>query len=387
MDPTTTCNIGLSLLVPRRKVEMCVIIFIFARGLDYPPLTAFHSLLCGIMFAFYYLNKNSSISSCSNYLTVAKHASAILLWNCLIPEDTKPSAVKCKSRYTHCQELHVDMLTCLSHRFMRLSVLASDLVFFFPIVVIFFKTSRTFVSKVCGPSDGLAHVRIVLYFFSLWNLIWSTCAILKGLEQCTCPSTTFAYSYRSWSDTLHIFAWFPTTCIQSVSTYSGHFQYNCVCLGLAACGIYFTAKLEDTEPSGGRFAWSSAYLGSFLFCCAVSFKQIGLYLSLPFFFYLLGAAWRSRNSNLGLARRVTVLGLIVAGTFALVLLPWLLASGTDRAVSHVKQILHRVFPFARGIFGCHCHSTVLLSCFTVYISIDVGCIQRTKWQTFGAYLH
>jgi len=42
---------------------------------------------------------------------------------------------------------------------MRLSALASDLIFFFPIVVLFFKTSKSFV---CEPSDKFAHVRFEL---------------------------------------------------------------------------------------------------------------------------------------------------------------------------------------------------------------------------------
>jgi len=61
----------------------------------------------------------------------------------------------------------------------------------------------------------------------------------------------------------------------------GHFQYNCVMLGLAIWGIILV--------SSGR-----VYLGSVFFCLSIFFKQMALYYALPFFFYLLGKSFQSQ---------------------------------------------------------------------------------------------
>ena len=146
-------------------------------------------------------------------------------------------------------------------------------------------------------------------------------------------------------------------------------------LGLALAGIYFVAKLET---GGDGSSWSTAYLGSLLFCSAVAFKQIGLYLALPFFFYLLGAVLRE-GSKKGIshgALRLGSLGLVVIGTFVVFASPWLLTvDPTTTAISRVQQILHRVFPFARGLFGEATLHAFLASCFHLP---KFTCFQRTK---------
>jgi hypothetical protein len=59
----------------------------------------------------------------------------------------------------------------------------------------------------------------------------------------------------------------------------GHFQYNCVCLGLVLWSVYHILKGREL-------------LASFLFVCALCYKQMALYFAPAFFFMLAGRAWQ-----------------------------------------------------------------------------------------------
>ena len=107
----------------------------------------------------------------------------------------------------------------------------------------------------------------------------------------------------------------------------GHFQYNCASLGLALWGIVAVCTNFDL-------------LGSIAFSLALNFKQMELYHSLPFFCYLLGKALQSRSPLL----KVALLGITVATTFAVCWVPFLVD------VETALQVLHRQFPFERGLF-------------------------------------
>ncbi|XP_053697970.1 probable dolichyl pyrophosphate Man9GlcNAc2 alpha-1,3-glucosyltransferase [Sabethes cyaneus] len=114
---------------------------------------------------------------------------------------------------------------------------------------------------------------------------------------------------------------------------NGHFQYNNVSLGLAALAI--AALLADRN-----------LLGSALFVAALNYKQMELYHALPFFFYLLG--WCFQHSK-GFdfkkgVLNLTVLGTVVLLTFAAIWSPWL------GSIDSTVQVIHRVFPIARGVF-------------------------------------
>ena len=131
----------------------------------------------------------------------------------------------------------------------------------------------------------------------------------------------------------------------------GHFQYNGVCLGLALLGVAFVAR--------GRYLLASvAYTSSFLF------KQIALYYAPAFFASILYlclvdtpagpagafpfAAGRMRLPRLSVRGVVNVLvtGCVVAATAALIFLPWIAAADW----AGVGQVVHRMFPFARGLY-------------------------------------
>lgn len=55
----------------------------------------------------------------------------------------------------------------------------------------------------------------------------------------------------------------------------GHFQFNCVALGLTLLGFYFCCK-------------DRLCIGSLFFVCALNFKQMTLYYALSFFSFILG---------------------------------------------------------------------------------------------------
>jgi len=64
----------------------------------------------------------------------------------------------------------------------------------------------------------------------------------------------------------------------------GHFQYNNVSLGLMIAAVAAAFKAKDC-------------LSSFLFVCALNYKQMELYHALPFFFYFLGKVFKIAQKN------------------------------------------------------------------------------------------
>lgn len=215
-------------------------------GLDYPPLTAYHSWINGWM------------------------------------------AKKLNTSYI---ELHKSRgITTEDHQnFMRTTVLLADLLIYIPALI--------FTVKAVGPSQ---------------NLILSVLSVI-------------------------IVLFYPGQIIID----NGHFQYNNISLGLACLAI--AAIFKDFKR-----------LAAVLFVLALNYKQMELYHALPFFFYLLAHCFElhvhASKSN-GVVQRITngiknvaILGLIVIVSFASIWAPWL------RSFDHFKQLLHRLFPLARGVF-------------------------------------
>ena len=114
----------------------------------------------------------------------------------------------------------------------------------------------------------------------------------------------------------------------------GHFQYNCVVLGLVTYAIV-----------GLCSGWQ--LMAAVFFCLALSFKQMALYYAPVFFVFLLSDACARSSSIPAFIVRVALLGGTVISTFTLMLLPWLI---TSSPLLHLQQILHRLFPVARGLY-------------------------------------
>ncbi|XP_014259676.1 dolichyl pyrophosphate Man9GlcNAc2 alpha-1,3-glucosyltransferase [Cimex lectularius] len=203
-------------------------------GLDYPPLTAYHSWLCGAI---------------ANYLN---------------PEFVELT----KSRGFESPEHKL---------FMRFTVIVADLLTFMAGAVIY--------SILAKPEDRDIQLLILLAY--------------PGL----------------------------------ILIDHGHFQYNCVSLGLALYSIIATIKGFDTTAA-------------ILFCLSLSYKQMILYYSLPIFFYYLGICkdiFFKRNFYTSFVK-FFCLALSVIFSIFIVWLPFM------SSYSQLAQVLHRLFPLERGIF-------------------------------------
>lgn len=107
----------------------------------------------------------------------------------------------------------------------------------------------------------------------------------------------------------------------------GHFQYNCISLGLTVGAV--AAILYDKD-----------LVASFLFSLALNHKQMSAYFAPAFFSHLLGKCLRRQNPLF----EVSKLGMVVVGTFALVWWPYL------HSRVAILEVLSRLAPFERGIY-------------------------------------
>lgn len=110
----------------------------------------------------------------------------------------------------------------------------------------------------------------------------------------------------------------------------GHFQYNSVCLGftLWAINMLFQERLV---------------VGSILFCLALNYKQISLYYSIPFFFFILGSCVKKPSKIKGLLTLILV-SLSVLATFFVIWFPFL----ENR--ESLLTVVGRLFPLNRGLY-------------------------------------
>ncbi|XP_051127415.1 probable dolichyl pyrophosphate Man9GlcNAc2 alpha-1,3-glucosyltransferase isoform X2 [Andrographis paniculata] len=107
----------------------------------------------------------------------------------------------------------------------------------------------------------------------------------------------------------------------------GHFQYNCISLGLTVAAVAAILSNKDL-------------VGSFLFCLALNHKQMSAYYAPAFFSFLLGKCLRRHNPLFEILK----LGFVVMGTFALVWWPYLYS------IDAFLEVLSRLAPFERGLY-------------------------------------
>ncbi|KAH6634340.1 ALG6, ALG8 glycosyltransferase family-domain-containing protein [Chaetomium sp. MPI-SDFR-AT-0129] len=244
-------------------------------GLDYPPLTAYHSWLCG---------KVGSLIDPE--------------WFALF-----------SSRGSHDPTLKV---------FMRATVIVSEYLIYIPAVVVFVRR----YSRLNGVAN--------------WS---SAVALVAILMQ---PGTIL---------------------IDHV-----HFQYNTVMLGLVVASM--------SSMLAGRNLWAAVF-----FVAALGFKQMALYYAFSVFAYLLGSCVFPRIN----IRRLVTIAAVTIVSFAILILPLVIGALSDAkrgvdsrpdldgprpplpifqglttyldteafyypVVEQLVQMIHRVFPFARGLF-------------------------------------
>lgn len=216
-------------------------------GLDYPPLTAYHSLLLG-------------------------HAA----------NSVDPSFVK----------LHESKgLETIEHKyFMRLTVLIADILIYIPAVMYFIFNLHSWGSCQINEFN--------IFKLKKRDIVFLTALIYPGL----------------------------------ILIDHGHFQYNCISLGLFIAAV--TAILQD-----------SFVISSILFVLALNYKQMELYHALPFFFYILGNYTPGKTKSwIQCIYMLTRVSFAVLLTFYIMWIPFL--RNRDLFFSAVL----RLFPFARGVF-------------------------------------
>jgi alpha-1,3-glucosyltransferase len=127
----------------------------------------------------------------------------------------------------------------------------------------------------------------------------------------------------------------------------GHFQYNTTALGISLWSFYFMSK-----PG-----FPNCVVGSFLFCCALSFKQMTLYYAPAVFCYLLGRCFAPNTMNAleqgrkFVVSRFVALGATVLVTFALLWWPFVVYGPDDTsALDRLMHVLRRIIPLQRGLF-------------------------------------
>ncbi|KAL9261981.1 putative dolichyl pyrophosphate Man9GlcNAc2 alpha-1,3-glucosyltransferase [Drosera capensis] len=217
-------------------------------GLDYPPLTAYQSYIHGIFL------------------------------KSILPDSVSLFTSRGHESY-------------LGKLLMRWTVLASDILVFFPAVFFFV------VAYAC-LTGGLRHTA------------WHVAVILLS------------------------------PCLIIID--HGHFQYNCISLGLSLGAI--AAILSDRE-----------LLACSLFCSALNHKQMSAYFAPAFFCHLLGRCLKRRNPILEIAK----LGIVALGTFAVIWWPYL------HSLEACLQVLSRLAPFERGLYEDYvanfwCTSSILI---------------------------
>ncbi|XP_067143750.1 dolichyl pyrophosphate Man9GlcNAc2 alpha-1,3-glucosyltransferase isoform X1 [Centruroides vittatus] len=203
-------------------------------GLDYPPLTAYHSLLCGYIAQWF---------------------------------DKSWVALKTSRGYES-----------YDHKiFMRATVILADILIYIPAIILYW-------TRISKP--------------------------YRLREKAIAATITLLYPGFILID-------------------HGHFQYNCISLGLCLWAIFFL--IEDMDV-----------VGAIAFTLALNYKQMELYHAFPFFFYLFGKC-RQQPFSEGLKKFIQ-LALIVILTTAVCWAPFL------RDFQSVIQVVHRLFPFARGLY-------------------------------------
>ena len=218
-------------------------------GLDYPPLTAYHSLLLG-----------------------------------RIARMLNPKFVELyKSRGFESDD----------HKyFMRLSVIFAD-IFFYVAAIVYFVCKITILETAAGQIE-----RNNIFGLTKRDFILLSALLYPGI----------------------------------ILIDHGHFQYNCVSLGLFVAAV--TLILQN-----------SMIIGSFLFVLSLNYKQMELYHALPFFIYILGNNIPGkRKSLLSCLRTLICVSLTVILNFIIIWAPF------TQKWSMFSDAVSRLFPFARGVF-------------------------------------
>ncbi|CAG4931690.1 unnamed protein product [Colias eurytheme] len=115
----------------------------------------------------------------------------------------------------------------------------------------------------------------------------------------------------------------------------GHFQYNCISLGLFLWATFFIIAIENDT------------LATIFFVLALNYKQMELYHAFPFFFYLLRKCFMgvpNRSWKLHILSRFNKLAIAVISCFIIIWCPFI------TSWDNMLPVIQRLFPFKRGVF-------------------------------------
>lgn len=242
-------------------------------GLDYPPLSAYHSYIIGIVGAWF-----------------------------------DPESIRLFASRGYENEKH--------KTFMRWTVILSDLYIYFPIVLCLCLDRERIKPKEVKN----AHIRTDLAMI--------------------------------------LFLLYPGLILID----HGHFQYNCVSLGLFLWATFFVVAIECES------------LASLCFTIALCYKQMELYHALPFFFYLLRLCFvplMYKTKFVSFIYRLNRIVIALVSIFIIIWFPFL------ADFEGFKQVFVRLFPFNRGIFedkvsNVWCAFNVLIKLKTVYTHTEMA---------------
>ncbi|XP_059054835.1 dolichyl pyrophosphate Man9GlcNAc2 alpha-1,3-glucosyltransferase [Achroia grisella] len=142
----------------------------------------------------------------------------------------------------------------------------------------------------------------------------------------------------------------------------GHFQYNCVSLGLFLWAAFFIVAIEND------------ILATIFFVLALNYKQMELYHALPLFCYLLRKCFiglHPKGRIKHIINNFNKLAVAVITCFILIWFPF------TKSWKDIFQVVHRVFPLKRGVFedkvsNVWCFINVFVKLKTVYTNEDMA---------------
>jgi alpha-1,3-glucosyltransferase len=160
----------------------------------------------------------------------------------------------------------------------------------------------------------------------------------------------------------------------------GHFQFNSICLGLTIWAI-------------NALMFDHVVLASICFSLSLNYKQMALYYSLPFFFYILRTCFE-KEKLLNKCIALFKVAIAVIGTFTVCWYPWLASGSLEDAL----QVVRRIFPFHRGLFedkvaNFWCSTTMAIKWHLIFtreklvvmtmITTLIACVPSCLWLLFG----
>jgi alpha-1,3-glucosyltransferase len=274
-------------------------------GLDYPPLTAYVSYVCG--WVAHHLGSMHDDIDDTNSITGV----------CEGGEDDKQvcptSAGKVKQQQQH-----------------RGLAVLKDLVALH---------SSRFGFEDAGGKLYMRFTVLVLDVLVYMSAVWVLVARLTSCDDADNPTTR---NKQIWM--LLVALSQPAIILID----HGHFQYNTVSLGLTLWSFHFMTRQSSS--------FMGPLIGSIMFSLSLNFKQMELYHAPAVFAYLLGRCFRGDGNNQqqrsniqSTIAKFCSLGFTVIITFALLWAPFAVKDSKFH-LEGILQIIRRVFPFHRGLF-------------------------------------